>query len=185
MTNLSLEMLRYPIGKWEKPGSFDNIRVAEEIAVIGNFPEILKLETIDLSDDELNTPYRPGGWTIRQVVHHCADSHMNAFVRFKLALTEEKPTIKTYDESKWSELPDGKSLPVNISLQLLEALHMRWLVLMTSLAKEHWEMSFIHPDHNGELKLFELVSLYAWHCEHHLAHIKLVTEKEKVAGEKK
>jgi hypothetical protein len=172
-----LEKLRYPIGKWEKPLEFDFEKITEQIVVIGNFPEKIKSATTELSDEQLDTPYRPEGWTVRQVVHHCADSHMNAFIRFKLALTENRPTIKPYAENLWAELQDGKSLSVKISLQLIEALHVRWGVLLTSLNDEQWKRGFIHPEHGGELKLYETVSLYAWHCEHHLAHIMRLKER--------
>jgi hypothetical protein len=173
--NSDIEHLRYPIGKWKKPATYEFAKVAEQITIIGDFPEKIKNETADLSEEKLDTPYRPEGWTVRQVVHHCADSHMNALIRFKLALTENKPTIKPYAENKWAELADGKSLPVIVSLQLLEALHTRWTVLLSSLSDDQWQLGFIHPEHGGEMKLFEVVSLYAWHCEHHLGHVKLVT----------
>lgn len=174
---ISLEELRFPIGQWMKPLQYDFTKIAEQIAVIGNFPAKISLATAELSDVQLDTPYRQDGWTIRQVVHHCADSHMNAFIRFKLALTEDRPTIKPYAENRWAELPDAKSLPVKVSLQLLEALHLRWTVLLTSLNDEQWKRGFIHPEHGGELKLYETVSLYAWHCEHHLAHITRLKER--------
>ena len=169
-----LDHLRYPIGKWTRPDTFDFTKVSEQITVIGNFPEKMKKETAELSDQLFDTPYRNEGWTVRQVVHHCADSHMNAFIRFKLALTENRPTIKPYDEGKWAELADAK-LPVHVSLQLLEALHVRWCMLMTFMNDEQWNAGFIHPEHGRELKLFQTVSLYAWHCEHHLGHVKIVT----------
>jgi hypothetical protein len=177
-TEISLEELKYPIGKWVKPEEFDFQKITEQITTIGKFPGKIIQATSELSDEQLDTPYRQEGWTIRQVVHHCADSHMNALIRFKLALTENRPTIKPYAESLWAELVDGKTLPVQVSLQLTEALHVRWSVLLTSLNDEQWKRGFIHPEHGGELKLYETVSLYAWHCEYHLAHVTRLKERK-------
>jgi hypothetical protein len=171
---MNKEDLRYPIGQWEKPAAFDTNKIAEQISVIAAFPSKLKEKINSFSEEQLEKTYRDGGWTARQVVHHCADSHMNAFIRFKLALTEDKPTIKPYAEAKWAELADAKTFPVNVSVQLLESLHARWTVLLKSLTDAQWNSGFIHPEHGGELKLFETVSLYAWHCEHHFAHISLI-----------
>jgi len=119
----------------------------------------------------MDTPYREGGWTLRQVVHHCADSHMNAFCRFKLAMTEEKPVIKPYEEARWAALADSKNLPVDASLAILKGLHERWTVLMKSLREAERHRTFIHPEHGREISLQETIGLYAWHGEHHLAHI--------------
>lgn len=174
MTNTELDQLRYPIGKWKSPEEFDFNSIAGQISTIANFPEKLKNQISEYSEKQLDTPYRPEGWTARQVIHHCADSHMNAFIRFKLALTEDKPTIKPYAEALWAELADAKTLPVSVSIQLLEALHTRWSILLSSLNDEQWQRGFIHPEHGGEMKLFQVVSLYAWHCEHHFGHVKIV-----------
>ncbi|MBI3511947.1 MAG: putative metal-dependent hydrolase [Bacteroidetes bacterium] len=173
MNETQLEQLRFPIGKWEKPGKANLTKIKKQISFIKKFPNALKKEIAGLSEEQLEKKYREGGWTIRQVVHHCADSHLNAFTRFKLTLTEEEPTIKTYRENFWAELEDGKNAPVKYSLQILQGLHARWTILMRSMKKEEWDRSFIHPEHGGEMKLFQLVSLYAWHSEHHLAHITL------------
>jgi hypothetical protein len=170
---MDIEKLRFPIGPWHKPSRFDSAAIAPQIEIISRFPAKLKEKLKSFSSADLEKTYRPGGWTARQVVHHCADSHMNAIIRFKLALTENKPTIKPYAEGKWAELEDSK-LPVEISVQLLEALHARWTALLQSLDEEKFMLGFIHPEHNGELKLHEALSLYAWHCEHHFAHLALI-----------
>jgi hypothetical protein len=166
--------LRYPISQWEKPSAFDKNKIREQINFIENFPSKLKEKVNSFSAQQLETTYRPGGWTALQVINHCADSHMNAFIRFKLALTENNPTIKPYAEAKWAELPDAKSFPAVHSVQLSEALHVRWTALLKSRDDAQWNLSFIHPEHNGEMKLYEVVSLYAWHCEHHYAHLELI-----------
>ncbi|MEH7748645.1 putative metal-dependent hydrolase, partial [Neobacillus drentensis] len=136
---------------------------------IEGLPRLLRDALKDLNNEQLDTPYRSGGWTVRQVIHHLADSHMNAFVRFKLALTEENPVIKPYDETKWAELPDYK-LPIDTSLLLLETLHQRWTNLLRSLTPADMEKTFIHPD-SGEVSVGENIGIYAWHGRHHLAHI--------------
>ena len=136
---------------------------------IENLPELLEDAVKDLNEEQLDTPYRSGGWTVRQVIHHLADSHMNAYVRFKLALTEETPVIKPYDEKKWAELSDY-ILPVDISLSLLKVLHIRWVKLLRSLSPTDVEKTFVHPD-AGEISVGKNIGIYAWHSRHHLAHI--------------
>lgn len=173
------EQLRYPVGQWQRPAAHEPSQLASQIATIAAFPEKIKAETAHLSNEQLDTVYRPGGWTIRQVVHHCADSHMNSIIRFKLALTEDFPVIKPYFEDKWAEQADARTMPVNVSLQILEGVHARWVVMMNSFQPEHWMMGFIHPEHKEPLKLFQVLHLYAWHCDHHLAHI---TELKKRKG---
>lgn len=177
MTDQDLEKLRYPIGRYSRPAEITPELLQERLAIIESFPERLRKEVENLSDEQLDTPYRPDGWTIRQVVHHCADSHLNAFTRLKLALTEEKPTIKPYLEARWAELPDS-ALPVAHSLMILEGLHARWSHLLHSLKEEDFARRFIHPQQGREMRLDELVALYGWHCEHHLAHIT-TTKREK------
>ena len=147
--------------------------------MIENFPEKIKSETENLSDEQLDTPYRPEGWTIRQVVHHCADSHMNAFIRLKLALSENTPTIKPYAEALWAELPDTKNLPLHSSFLILEGVHFRWTTALKNMSEKEFERSFIHPEKGKELTLHESTGMYAWHCNHHLAHI---TELKKRKG---
>ena len=169
--SVELEKLKFPIGQHEKPEVITPALMLEYISKISAFPAKLKKEVIHLTDEQLDTPYRPGGWTIRQVVHHCADSHMNALTRFKLALTEDNPTIKPYHEELWAELADSKKLDINPSLTLLEGLHQRWATLLNSLSASDLERSFIHPAHGNKVFLNENASIYAWHGEHHLAHI--------------
>ena len=164
----------YPIGQWTKPLALDKNKIATQIQIISGFPDKLKRKVISFSAQQLGKAYRPGGWTAIQVINHCADSHMNAFIRFKLALTEDKPTIKPYAEAKWAELPDAKSFPVDSSVQLIEALHARWAALLLSLDDVQWNAGFIHPEHGSELKLYQTVSLYSWHCEHHYGHLDLI-----------
>jgi len=170
MTEEELEILRFPIGKFKKPEDFSAQVIQQFIADIEAFPEKLKKEVLHLSDEQLDTPYRPEGWTIRQVVHHCADSHMNSIVRFKLALTEDKPVIKPYEENKWAELTDAK-MPVLSALILLEGVHQKWVFLLKSMSESDFKRTFVHPQHGRELALDVNTAIYAWHCHHHLAHI--------------
>lgn len=171
MTQQELDAFRYPIGQFERPSVIDQQQLDHYFTVIENFPDRMKEEVIYLTDEQLDTPYRPEGWTIRQVVHHCADSHMNAIIRLKLALTEETPTIKPYPEARFAELNDTKSYPITPSLKILEGVHSRWIVVLRSMSKEDFNRGFFHPEKSRELKLDESTALYAWHCEHHLAHI--------------
>lgn len=161
--------LRYPIGEFNFEGEITKNIVMEWIKEIEILPNHLKETVEKLHDDQLNTPYREGGWTVRQVVHHIADSHLNAFVRVKLALTEEKPFIKTYDENKWVELSDY-DMPVIVSLGLLEGLHSRWVQLLSGLNDAELKKVFLHPE-LGEVSIGKCIALYAWHGKHHLAHI--------------
>lgn len=177
MNEQELEQLKYPIGRFKKPEAFTPEFLANAIATIENFPGKLRKETENLSDAQLDTPYRENGWTIRQVVHHCADSHLNSILRFKLALTEDKPTIKPYFEDRFSELPDSKTFPIEASLQMLEGTHKRWVALLKSFSEEDLQKTFIHPEHNREFTLQVNIAIYAWHCEHHLAHITSLKNK--------
>ncbi len=170
MTTTDLEKLKFPIGKFEKPASLTKEILDSFINDIETFPQRLDQEVSHLDRQQLDTPYRPGGWSIRQVVHHCADSHMNSITRFKLALTEDKPGIKPYFEDRWAELPDSR-IAIEPSLQLLQGLHLRWTALLKSLTEEELAKSFIHPEHGKEFRLDENIGVYAWHCNHHLAHI--------------
>jgi hypothetical protein len=171
MEELDLEKLRYPIGKFEFPQEYSSQYIAEKIAEIESFPEKLKKETIHLSDEQLDTPYRPDGWTVRQVIHHCAESHMNCFTRIKWALTENNPVIKAYDEVLWSELYDNLNMPIQPTLNLLEGLHFRLAYIMKNLSEADLEKSFIHPENNSEYRIKQIIATYAWHGNHHLAHI--------------
>mgnify|MGYP003549191218 FL=1 len=169
---------RYPIGKFDH-----NITVTKEmrsdfIKTIESLPSQLRIEVENLSQQQLDTPYRDGGWTIRQVVHHLPDSHINCYVRFKLALTEDNPQIKTYEEHLWAELQDSFKTPIDVSLSLLESLHKRWAILLRSLTDKQFEKTFQHPEWE-KITLSKTLALYAWHSKHHLAHI---TELKKKMG---
>lgn len=171
MENLGLEKMRYPIGKFIAPEHYSSKYLAEKTEEIASFPERLKAEVLHLSNDQLDTTYRENGWTVRQVIHHCAESHMNCFIRIKWALTEDKPTIKFYHEDRWSELHDNLTMPINPTLSLLEGLHFRLGYLMKNLSESDLEKSFIHPEHSKEFQIKEIIGLYAWHGNHHLAHV--------------
>jgi hypothetical protein len=167
--------LRYPIGKFQPIDNITDIQRRAFIAAIAETPEKLKAAIAGLDERQLDTPYRPGGWTVRQVVHHVPDSHMNSYVRFKLALTEDEPTIKPYDEARWAELADARA-PVELSLLLLENLHKRWVLLMNSLAHSDWQRKFRHPE-RGTMILEENLQMYAWHGCHHVAHITALRQR--------
>ncbi|WP_379968593.1 YfiT family bacillithiol transferase [Epilithonimonas sp. UC225_85] len=168
---MNLETLKFPVGKFVKPESITKEIIDSAINEIENFPNFVKAEIQNLDENDLNLRYRPEGWTISQVVHHCADSHINSYMRFKLALTENLPTIKPYEESLWAELPDSKLSPF-ISLKLLEALHERWVFILKNLSDEDLNKEFIHPEQSEKISLKENILIYSWHCQHHLAHIK-------------
>lgn len=162
--------LRYPIGKFHFDGPLSEDQKQKALDDIARAPAKLRAAVEGLSDTQLDTPYRPGGWTVRQVVHHVPDSHLNSYVRFKLALTEEEPTIKPYAEDRWAELADSKATPVEVSLILLDSLHDRWVRLLRSLEPEDWRRTFRHPE-LGAITLEKNLALYAWHGRHHVAHI--------------
>jgi hypothetical protein len=178
MENQNLESLKYPMGKFVKPEVIDNQQINDWIAEIEQLPAQIKALTENISEKALDTPYRPEGWTVRQVIHHVADSHSNAFTRFKLALTEDNPTIKPYLEAKWAELADSK-LPINPSLQILEGLHHRWVTLLKTLGSQELSRTYFHPESKKTFTLAEVIGLYAWHSRHHLAHIKMGIENSK------
>ncbi|GAA4306160.1 YfiT family bacillithiol transferase [Nibribacter koreensis] len=167
---LSLEQLRFPVGRFEYPSVYQTALTQKSIDVIAGLPAQLRAAVEGLTEEQLDTPYRPGGWTIRQVVHHLPDSHLNSYTRFRLALTEERPVIKPYDENGWAQLPDAQSAPIESSLQLLDALHQRWVMLLQSMNFPQWHRTFVHPE-GGEMFLFQTVGMYDWHSRHHLAHI--------------
>lgn len=162
--------LSYPIGKPELPASLDAALRRQCISDISQAPKRFREAVKGLNDQQLDTPYRPGGWTVRQVVHHVADSHINAYIRFRLALTEESPAIKPYDEKKWAELADARSLPVEASLAIIEAMHERWVALLQSLPETAFSRTFVHPE-RGAMSLDANLGIYAWHGRHHAAHI--------------
>jgi uncharacterized damage-inducible protein DinB len=161
--------LRYPIGKFSD-SAFLSQTVEENIKAIRNLPAILSASVNELNDEQLDTRYRPGGWSLRQVVHHVADSHMNAYIRLKLALTEDTPVIKPYIEERWAELYDASIMPVEVSLRLLTSLHERWTGLLEQLTDRDLGRKFLHPE-SGEVSLKTQLALYAWHGTHHTAHI--------------
>jgi uncharacterized damage-inducible protein DinB len=168
-----LERLRYPIGRYVRPTApLDESTRTSCITEIEQLPALMKSLVANLSDAQLDTPYRPGGWTIRQVVHHVPDSHLNAYIRMKLAVTEESPTIKPYDEARWAELRDGRSEPIAVSLDLLDALHRRWVSFLQSLSQADFEKAYIHPEMEGPVALYQVLALYVWHGRHHAAHIR-------------
>ncbi len=168
--------LRYPIGPFRFQGNMTAQDRREAIDALAEAPARLRAAVAGLSPQQLDTPYRPGGWTVRQVVHHLADSHMNSYVRFRLALTEEEPTLKPYDERRWAELSDARTAPIEISLALLESLHRRWVMLLRSLAPADFARRFRHPEH-GLMTLEKNLALYAWHGRHHVAHITSLRER--------
>ena len=168
--------LRYPIGPFEWPGETGAeqlSRFTDELAVA---PTRLRAAVAGLSETQLDTPYRTGGWTVRQVVHHLPDSHLNSYTRFRLALTEDQPTIKPYDQARWAELPDARTAPVALSLTLLESLHARWVILLRSMSMADFVRSIRHPE-LGVVKLDWYAALYAWHGRHHVAHITSLRDR--------
>jgi uncharacterized damage-inducible protein DinB len=170
MDEKELNELRYPIGGFSAPKEISTELIKTYIKTIEEAPAKYRKAVQDLNEEQLDTPYRPDGWTIRQVIHHVPDSHINSYVRFKLGLTEDKPTIKTYDEAKWAELDDSKDTPVEISLTLLDSLHKRWALLLRSMTEKDFHKTVNHPE-RGEMRLDKLLALYDWHSKHHLAHI--------------
>ena len=166
-----LEQLRYPVGPMPRIKELDRATRTRLVESIEQTPARFRALVAGLSDSQLDTPYRPGGWTIRQVVHHVPESHMNAYIRMKLAITEDAPAIKTYEEQLWAELPDAKSEPVDMSLALLEALHRRWVAFLRLLPEADFRKAFTHPSW-GSVSVDEAIGMYEWHCRHHAAHIK-------------
>lgn len=167
---------RYPIGKLQRVDVLNEEQRRECIRNIAEAPVHMRAAVSGLNDEQLNTPYRPGGWTVRQVVHHVPDSHLNAYVRFKLAITEDIPTVKTYKESTWAELPDARTAPIDMSLTILEGLHKRWVLFLQSLSQSDFRKTFNHPE-NGMMNLDMLLQVYSWHSRHHVAHITSLRER--------
>lgn len=170
MNTSDLEALKFPIGKFAWSGDISEEQRLCWIQEIEEMPGQLRNAVEGLDSRQLDTPYRPGGWTVRQIVHHLADSHMNSLIRFKLALTEERPIIKPYDEARWAELDDSRAADISLSLVLLDELHARWGLLLRSLQEGQWERTFVHPD-SGVIRLDANLGTYAWHGRHHIAHI--------------
>lgn len=177
MTADELEELRYPVGRFEAEPSIAREERSTLVDELARLPSRLRSAVEELSEGQLDTPYRPGGWTVRQVVHHVPDSHLNSYVRFKWAVTEERPTIRTYDQVAWADLSDARSGPIGPSLDLLDALHRRWTDWLRTLSDADWQRTFVHPE-MGELDLDVQLQLYAWHGRHHLAHVTSLAERE-------
>lgn len=167
---------RFPIGKFSFDGKLTEQQKASFLDDIEQTPARLRAAVRGLSDQQLDTPYRDGGWTVRQVVHHVPDSHMNAYVRFKLALTEEEPTIRPYMENLWAELPEAKTASIDLSLTLLDSLHKRWTMALRGITPAEWKRSFRHPE-IGIVSLEKNLALYAWHGKHHVAHVTQLRER--------
>lgn len=165
-----MEDLRYPVGRFQRPPSLEAKQRRAAIDTIAEAPTKLRAAVAGLSDAQFDTPYRPEGWTVRQVVHHVPDSHLNAYTRFKLALTEDTPTIKPYDESAWAKLEDSKSTPVATSLALLDAVHDRWVRILRAMSPSDFSRTLNHPE-NGLMNLDQMLALYEWHSRHHVAHV--------------
>jgi|SRR5579875_1520932 len=171
------EELRYPVGRYRAPEAIEAGERAAWIREIEALPKNLRRAVAGLSEAQLDTPYRPGGWTVRQVVHHYADSHLNSYSRFRWAVTEDLTTVKTYNEAAWAELADAKTAPVELSLTLIEPLHARWTLLLQSFGEAEFGRKMRHPDW-GEVSVEWLLGQYAWHCRHHVAHINRLKERE-------
>jgi uncharacterized damage-inducible protein DinB len=176
MSPMTLDEERYPIGKFHRPtSSMHGIRAAH-IDTLRVLPDRLLTAVSGLTEQQLDTPYREGGWSVRQLVHHIADSHANSYIRFKLALTEENPTIKTYDEAAWANLHDSRRLPIDISLNMIAALHSRWVALLEAMTDEEFQRGYVHPE-SGPQNLTQALALYDWHSRHHTAHITRLRER--------
>ena len=173
---MSDDDLRYPVGRYTPGQEITRQRRDEWLAQVAEAPARLRAAVADLGDAQLDTPYRDGGWTVRQVVHHVPDSHMNAYTRMKLGLTEDSPVIRTYDESEWARLPDAQ-LPIEVSLVLLEKLHERWVQLLRALEEPQWKRTFRHPE-LGAMTLEDALGMYAWHGRHHVAHVTRLRERQ-------
>jgi hypothetical protein len=168
---------RYPVGQHQRRNELSSDERRAMIEVIAAAPARMRDAVAGLDETQLDTPYRDGGWTVRQVVHHLPDSHLNAYVRLKLALTEEQPTIKPYDESAWATLADSRITPIEVSLTLLETLHDRWVRLLGTLEPEDFQRVYLHPEHEGHFTIDGLVAMYEWHSRHHVAHITSLRER--------
>lgn len=173
-----LDALRFPIGQFAYDGSYTVEQRQRLISEIAAAPEQLGVAVDGLSEDQLDAQYRPDGWTVRQVVHHLADSHINSFVRFRLALTEDEPRIRPYFEDRWARLEDARTGPIQLSLTLLECLHDRWVRLLRVLEQSHFQLKYYHPDVDRKITLDEAVGTYAWHGKHHIAHITTLRHRE-------
>ena len=178
MEKVKPEELRYPIGKFEVPSAISKEQVSEWIAILEHYPNKLELLVNELSTSQLESPYRPGGWTVRQVIHHVADSHHHSYIRFKWALTEETPVIKPYLEKEWAELFDTRTAPIELSLNHLRAVHAKLVYLLKGLSSSDLKRSFIHPESTESTAIEENIGRYVWHGNHHYNHIKNLLQRE-------
>ncbi|HEV7350213.1 YfiT family bacillithiol transferase [Telluribacter sp.] len=174
---MDLEQLRYPIGPHKGKSEYSPDEVKTNIQIISALPSKFINLLGSWDDHKLDTPYRPGGWTVRQLVHHVADSHINAYCRLRLALTESNPTIRPYEESLWAELPDAQTASIELSLQLMKYLHLRWVLLLNSLTEEHLQRTYYHPASEKTVRMDEYIAMYAWHSEHHYQHAYLLAQR--------
>ncbi len=172
MDSKGIELKKYPIGKFVKPNQVEDRLLQEWIKSLEHLPNELAKITVGLSEEVLQEQYRAGSWTVRQIIHHIADSHLNGYTRMKLALTEDNPTIRPYDENGWSVLADVESVPVEVSIELLKNLHIRWVALIKGLNTAEMSRTFYHPENKVNVTVADQIGLYAWHGEHHLAHVK-------------
>lgn len=170
---MTIDELRYPVGKPEYPDHINEEHLDQWIETIASFPSQLEEMMEGVSDQQLSLRYRPEGWTVRQVIHHMADSHMNSYIRFKWAMTEDQPLIKAYDEQLWAKMFDGERGSIQPSLDLIRGLHARWAFMLRSFVTSDWEKSFVHPESGRNIRLDKNLCLYHWHCRHHLEHIRL------------
>jgi hypothetical protein len=177
MTNDELKKLQYPIGGFVSPEEVGKENISNWIEVIEFYPQKIKDLVCELTEVQLDTPYRPDGWTVRQLLHHLPDSHLNSYVRLKWTLTEDTPTIKAYHEDRWAELPDSKG-DISLALNLLEAVHAKWTFLLKGISFEDFEKKFTHPETGKEISLGKNLALYVWHCNHHYAHIENLMKRE-------
>jgi hypothetical protein len=178
MTNDQIEQLRYPIGQFQAPSSISRTQLTGWIKEIKEFPAKLEALVKNLSKEQLDSQYRPGGWSVRQVIHHLADSHTNAYIRCKWTLTENTPTIKAYHEDRWADLFDSRRAPIGLSLTYLHALHAKWTYLLEGLTQEQLSREYFHPDSQKTFRLDTVMGLYDWHCRHHYAHIQGLIQRK-------
>jgi len=178
MTAQELQHLRYPIGEFDCPKAISKLHIESWISILEHFPNRLENLVKNLTDAQLDTLYRPKGWTIRQVIHHISDSHHHSYIRFKWALTEENPVIKAYHENRWAELIDSKMAPIDMSLNHIRAIHSKLVYLLKRLSEDDLEKFFIHPETNSQVKLNFNIGNYAWHSSHHYAHIERVMKRK-------
>ena len=173
----NMEHLKYPVGRYTKPEGHTPQLVKEWISVLRALPSWMDACIENLDEHQLQVPYREGGWNTQQVVHHVADSHMNAYIRLKLALTEDNPTVKPYDESAWANLVDTRIAPVNLSVTMLHAMHRRMVILLQNMQPADWDRTYFHPEHQRSFPIWEMVAMYAWHSRHHTEHIRRLRER--------